>query len=74
VQQAVLVAQLLTLLAVANGTPVIAAKLLGWVMPVLVTGGAGYIGSHVALALLEGGEAVVVRRLEPEQARFVLGR
>jgi CDP-2,3-bis-(O-geranylgeranyl)-sn-glycerol synthase len=29
VQQAVLVAQLLTLLAVANGTPVIAAKLLG---------------------------------------------
>lgn len=28
-QQAVLVAQLLTLLAVANGTPVIAAKLLG---------------------------------------------
>jgi CDP-2,3-bis-(O-geranylgeranyl)-sn-glycerol synthase len=29
VQQAVLVAQLLTLLAVANGTPVIAARLLG---------------------------------------------
>jgi CDP-2,3-bis-(O-geranylgeranyl)-sn-glycerol synthase len=29
VQQAILIAQLLTLLAVANGTPVIAAKLLG---------------------------------------------
>ena len=29
-------------------------------MTVLVTGGAGYIGSHVALALIEAGRAVVV--------------
>src|SRR6478736_5660405 len=50
-------------------------------MPILVTGGAGYIGSHVVLALLEGRESVVVldnlstgfRRLVPEQASFVLG-
>jgi hypothetical protein len=35
VQQSILIAQLLTLLAVANGTPVIAAKLLGkeWATP-----------------------------------------
>lgn len=29
-------------------------------MNVLVTGGAGYIGSHVALALLDRGERVVI--------------
>ena len=27
---------------------------------ILVTGGAGYIGSHVALALLDAGESVIV--------------
>ncbi|MEO5375159.1 MAG: UDP-glucose 4-epimerase GalE [Alphaproteobacteria bacterium] len=48
---------------------------------VLVTGGAGYIGSHVALALLEAGYRVVVvdtlatgvRALVPGAADFVLG-
>jgi UDP-glucose 4-epimerase len=29
-------------------------------MQVLVTGGAGYIGSHVVLALCEAGDSVVV--------------
>ncbi|MGZ5914471.1 MAG: NAD-dependent epimerase/dehydratase family protein, partial [Hyphomicrobium sp.] len=29
-------------------------------MTVLVTGGAGYIGSHMVLELLESGESVVV--------------
>jgi UDP-glucose 4-epimerase len=46
---------------------------------VLVTGGAGYIGSHVALALLETGRRVIVadnlvtgrRELVPEAADFV---
>jgi UDP-glucose 4-epimerase len=50
-------------------------------MAVLVTGGAGYIGSHMALALLERGETVVildnlstgVRDLVPEDAHFVQG-
>jgi UDP-glucose 4-epimerase len=50
-------------------------------MTALVTGGAGYIGSHMALALLERGEDVVildnlttgVRELVPEDARFVQG-
>lgn len=46
---------------------------------VLVTGGAGYIGSHVALALLETGRRVVIadnlvtgrRELVPDAATFV---
>ncbi|WP_119680496.1 UDP-glucose 4-epimerase GalE [Indioceanicola profundi] len=48
---------------------------------VLVTGGAGYIGSHAALALLDGGWNVVVldnlctgrRHLVPDRASFVEG-
>lgn len=50
-------------------------------MAVLVTGGAGYIGSHMALDLLDAGESVVVlddlstgqRRLVPNEAVFVEG-
>lgn len=50
-------------------------------MVVLVTGGAGYIGSHMALALLDAGEDVCVldnlatgvRSLVPERARFYAG-
>ena len=50
-------------------------------MGVLVTGGAGYIGSHMVLALLDAGEDVVVldnlstgfRWAVPDQARFVEG-
>ena len=50
-------------------------------MAVLVTGGAGYIGSHMALALLDRGEGVVVldnlvtgvRAQVPAQATFVEG-
>ncbi len=50
-------------------------------MAVLVTGGAGYIGSHMALEILEKGESAVVidnlttgvRRLTPEGAAFIEG-
>lgn len=50
-------------------------------MAVLVTGGAGYIGSHMAWALLDAGEDVVVldrlstgfRWAVPSAARFYLG-
>ena len=50
-------------------------------MSVLVTGGAGYIGSHMVLALLDAGEDVVVldnlstghRWAVPDQVEFVLG-
>lgn len=49
--------------------------------PVLVTGGAGYVGSHIAWALLDAGREVVVlddlstgvRELVPPAARFVEG-
>ena len=50
-------------------------------MTILVTGGAGYIGSHMALALLDAGETVVVldnlstgfRWAVPDKATFVAG-
>lgn len=50
-------------------------------MALLVTGGAGYIGSHMAFALLERGERVVIldnlvtglRELAPKGAEFVTG-
>jgi UDP-glucose 4-epimerase len=50
-------------------------------MTVLVTGGAGYIGSHMALELIDAGETVVVlddlstgfRRAVPPEAIFVTG-
>jgi UDP-glucose 4-epimerase len=50
-------------------------------MGVLVTGGAGYIGSHMVIELLDAGEDVVVldnlstgfRWAVPDQARFVEG-
>jgi UDP-glucose 4-epimerase len=48
-------------------------------MSVLVTGGAGYIGSHMAHALIEHGETVVIldnlstglQRLAPQGATFI---
>jgi UDP-glucose 4-epimerase len=50
-------------------------------MSVLVTGGAGYIGSHMVLALLDAGEDVIVldnlstgfRRAVPANAKFIAG-
>jgi UDP-glucose 4-epimerase len=49
--------------------------------PILITGGAGYVGSHVALALLDAGWPVVVvddlsngrRELVPDAAEFIEG-
>ena len=50
-------------------------------MAVLITGGAGYIGSHMVLGLLDNGEDVLViddlstgfRWAVPVEARFVAG-
>jgi UDP-glucose 4-epimerase len=50
-------------------------------MAVLVTGGAGYIGSHMALELIGAGETVIVlddlstglQQLVPPEAKFYLG-
>ncbi len=50
-------------------------------MTILVTGGAGYIGSHMTLALLDAGESVVVlddlstgfRWAVPEQVPLIIG-
>jgi len=49
--------------------------------PILITGGAGYVGSHVALALLDAGWPVIVvddlsrgrRELVPDEAEFIEG-
>ena len=50
-------------------------------MKVLITGGAGYIGSHMALALLDEGNDVVIldnlstgsKQIIPSKATFVEG-
>lgn len=50
-------------------------------MRFLVLGGAGYVGSHTALELIENGHEVVVadnlvtgyRQAVPEKAKFYLG-
>ncbi len=50
-------------------------------MTILVTGGAGYIGSHMVLELLDRGEDVVViddlstgiRKSVPESVKFFVG-
>ena len=50
-------------------------------MKVLITGGAGYIGSHMALALLDEGNDVVIldnlttgsKQIIPPKANFIKG-
>jgi UDP-glucose 4-epimerase len=62
-------------------TVLIADLIGGFSMAVLVTGGAGYIGSHMAIELADNGEDVIVidnlstglRRLVPREAHFVEG-
>ena len=64
---------------VSWGIPALAGQ--GAFMGVLVTGGAGYIGSHMVLELLDTGEDVIVldnlssgfRRAVPDDAKFVEG-
>jgi nucleoside-diphosphate-sugar epimerase len=42
-------------------------------MTVLVTGGAGYIGSHMVHALIDAGERVVVLVLTSENEGLIFG-